>query len=295
MRIGAARDDGTGLAQFGEDRVERIGLCAGQRRRAARRRHRREKRPGLDAVGHDRVRRAGQARHAFDRDAVRPRAVDVRPHRSQAAREVDDLRLARGVLEDRGAVGKGCRHHQVLGPRDRDHVEDETHAGEPLRARTHIAVLEIDLGAHRHESLDVLVDGAQPDRAAARKRHPRLAAARDQRAERQDRRPHRLHELVGRERPVDGAGVELDGAGIAGVDADAHLREQPLHRPHVVEPRDVGEDERLVAKERRAQERQRGVLGARDADFAAERVAAVDDEPVHVSACPSAARPIAPA
>ena len=58
---------GAGLAQLVEHRVERVGLRAGERRVAAGRRDRREERAGLDAVRHDRVRRAVQAVDTLDR------------------------------------------------------------------------------------------------------------------------------------------------------------------------------------------------------------------------------------
>ena len=97
--------------------------------------HRRQERPGLDAVGHDRVRGAVQRAHALDGDAVGAGAADARAHRDEAAREVDDLRLARGVLEHRGAVRERRRHQQVLGAGDGRHVEHEPRAVEPPGAR----------------------------------------------------------------------------------------------------------------------------------------------------------------
>ena len=127
----------------------------------------------------------------------------------------------------------------------------------------------------------MLIDGPQADRAAAGQRHARLACARDQRSEREDRCAHRLHELVRRERPVDRRRVERHGAGFAGLHVDAHLREQRLHRLHVVQPRHVGQRQRLGREQRRAQDRQGSVLRARDAHFAAERGTAFDQQLVH--------------
>ncbi len=185
-----------------------------------------------------------------------PAPCDLRAHRRQARGEIDDFRLARGVFERRDAVGQRRRHHQVFRSGYRDDVERESRALEPGRAGVDVAVRQIDLRAHRLQALDVLVDRPQADRAAAGQRHARLAGARDQRSEREDRRAHRLHELVRRERPVDRRRVERHGAGLAGLHVDAHLREQRLHRLHVVQPRHVGERQRLGREQRRAQDRQ---------------------------------------
>ncbi len=198
--------------QLVEHRLERVGLRAGDRRVAAGRGDRRDERTGLDPVGHDRVRRAVQAIDTLDDDAIRSRAGDPRAHRDEAARQIDDFRLARGVLQRRRAVGEGGRHHQVLGAGDGHDVEHETRTGEAPRTRADVTVLEVDLDAHRGEPLHVLVDGAQADRAAAGQRDARLAAARDERPQRQDRRAHRLDELVGGERPVDPRRIECDRA-----------------------------------------------------------------------------------
>ena len=86
------------------------------------------KRPRLDAVRHDGVRRAVQLRYAFDGDAIGAGAGDARAHRAQAHGEVGDLRLARGILQHRDAFGEGRGHHQVLGAGDGDHVEHESRA-----------------------------------------------------------------------------------------------------------------------------------------------------------------------
>ena len=150
------------------------------------------------------------------------------------------------------------------------------------RARVDVAVLEVDLGAHRLQALDVLVDRPQADRAAAGQRHARLAAAREQRAERQDRRAHRLDELVRRERPVDACRVERQPSRVRWRRRLTPIcASSVLHRAHVVQLRDVGERQRLGRQERRAQDRQRRVLGAGHAHLAARAMAAFDD-----AACP---------
>ena len=66
--------------------------------------------------------RAIEAPDAADADDVGTGAGNLRAHRHQAVGQVDDLRLTRGVLDDRFAVGQHGGHHQVLGAGDGDHV-----------------------------------------------------------------------------------------------------------------------------------------------------------------------------
>src|SRR5438105_903184 len=65
-----------------------------------------EKRPGLDAVGHDRMMRAVQGLDPFDDDAVTAGARDPGAHRLQTFGEIDDFRLACRVAEGRRARGE---------------------------------------------------------------------------------------------------------------------------------------------------------------------------------------------
>ena len=62
-----------------------------------------------------------------------PAPVMRAPIAPQARGEIDDLGLARGVLEHGDAVGERRGHHQVLGAGDGDHVEHESRAGEARR------------------------------------------------------------------------------------------------------------------------------------------------------------------
>ncbi len=276
-------DIGARLAQLFQHGFERVRPRAGDGDAAAGRSRGDEEGAGLDPVRHDRMGRPVQTRDAFDRDAVGTRALDFRTHRDQAAREVHDLGLAGGVLEHRRAVGERGGHQQVLGAGDRHHVEHDSGAAQSA-ARADIAVLEVDHRAHRLQSLHVLVHRSQPDRTAPGQRYARLAATGQQRAKRQDRRAHRPDQFVRSERPVDARGVEADGARNAGVERDAHLAEQRNHRPHVVQARHVGQDERFGCQQRGAQDRQRGVLGARCAHFAGQRCSALDGQLIQARA-----------
>ena len=79
---------------------------------------------------------AVQALDALDRRCGSvPAPSMLRAHRDRALGEVDDLGLARRVLEHRLAVGQRRRHQQVLGAGDGDHVGRDARALQPLGAR----------------------------------------------------------------------------------------------------------------------------------------------------------------
>jgi hypothetical protein len=148
-------------------------------------------------------------------------------------------------------------------------------------------VLERDLGAHRGEALEVLVDRAGADRAAAGQRHAAVAVARDQRPEDEHAGAHRLDQLVRRlvvalaarrlRRRLDPAQV----LGRLGVDLAAEVAQQLAHRRDVLQPRDVAEGRGARGQERRGQQGERGVLGAADLDLPGEARASFDDDLVH--------------
>ena len=70
-----------------------------------------QKRAGLDAIRHDAVGRADQPAHTLNRNYVGAMAFDFRAHGDQAISEIDDFRLARGILQRGHAVRQGRRHH----------------------------------------------------------------------------------------------------------------------------------------------------------------------------------------
>ena len=127
--------------------------------------------------------------------------------------------------------------------------------------------------------------GRSADRAAAGQRHPRLAAAREQRPEHEDRRAHRLHQLVGRERPVDARRVERRRPGVA-----ARRRATPICASSVrivrtsLQLRHVRETQRLGASAaRRTGSAAPRSWRRRRAPRRASGTPALDQQLVHVS------------
>jgi len=207
----------------------------------------------------------------------------MRAHRVEAVGEVGDLRLARGVGEDGAAFGEAGRHQQVLRRADRDEGKHDGGAAQPAGdAAVDIAGVEAEAGAHLLQPLEVQIDGAGADGAASRHGDARLAHARQQRTEHEDRRAHLAHDVVGRLGAGDGAAERQRAPVIAdGFHRDAVLGEEGAHGLDVGEPRHVGENEALVGEQAGGHQRQRGILGAADGDLAGERPAAADADTVH--------------
>ncbi len=232
-----------------------------------------------------------QALHALHHQAVGADALDAGAHLDQQVGQVGHLRLARGVLEHGLAVGQRGGHQQVLGAGHGDHVGHHARALQALGAGMDKAVLNADLGAHGLQALDVLVDRARANGAAAGQRHTRLAEARYQRAQHQDRGAHGLDQFVGGLWRVDVGAVERHARAIL-LGLHAHLAQQLERGAHVLQPGNVVERDGVRAKQPGAQDRQRGVLGAGYADLASQRAIALDLEFVHVLSIP-AGRPLA--
>ena len=96
--------------------------------------------------------------------------------------------------------------------------------------------------------------------------------------------------MIGRGGVDDVLGRELQGlAGILALaralaghrHVDAVIAEDALQQHHVGQLRHIVEDERLVGQETRDHQGKRRVLRARDRDFALQRAAAADADPVH--------------
>ena len=101
---------------------------------------------GLDAVGQNDVARAREAADALDLDSGLPGALDLRAHLDEAIGQIDDLWLARGVDEQRMAIGERSRHQRRMGAADRHLGKMDLAADEALRrCGVDIASLDLDI------------------------------------------------------------------------------------------------------------------------------------------------------
>ena len=114
------------------------------------------------------------------------------------------------------------------------------------------------------------------DRASSRSRNSRAPRPRQQRAEHDERRAHRLDQLVRRLVRGDVGRTQLDAmiVGPSRLDPEPN---QELHRSfHIAQARNVTQLERLRRQQRRHHDRQRRVLAAAQRDGAAQRSTAVN-------------------
>ena len=139
---------------------------------------------------------------ALDLDARGAGAPDHRAHRPQHGGQVDDLGLLGRVLDDRGALGQGGGHEEVVGGGVAGVLEHHLGADQPaaVDVAPHLAVGDLEPGAHGGQPVDVEVDGPVAEVVAAGQRHVHLAAAGQEEPEDDHRGPHALHQLVGRHR-----------------------------------------------------------------------------------------------
>ncbi len=144
-----------------------------------------------------------------------------------------------------------------------------------------VALFDLDLGPHRLQPLDVLVDRAGTDGAAAGQGNPGFAATGDERTEDEDRRTHGLDHLVGSHRVIQAIAIEHQAVGAIHRNANAHIAEQTQHGRDVVEMRHIGQVQRIGGEQRGAKNRQRGVLGTRHGNFAGKGITPLNQQLIH--------------
>ena len=148
-----ALDDGAHLLELLEDEAEVLGVEAGDLDGVAGQRADREEGARLDAVADDGVLDGVQLGDALDLDDGRAGAGDLGAHLVEEVGEVDDLGLARGVVDGGGALGEHRGHHEVLGGADAGERQRHGVAHEAVgRARVDVAVVDLELHAEGLEA-----------------------------------------------------------------------------------------------------------------------------------------------
>ncbi len=217
-------------------------------------------------------------------------AADVGAHGREAVSEIDDLRLARGVDDFRFPARQRRRHHEILGGTDRNIGEYDAAADQSLRRLgKDIAVMQLDLGTQLSQALEVQIDRARADGAAARQRDLGLAATRHERSQHQHRRAHLAYEIVGGSGVDDAGGLKSHAARgrrrtssrFRDRDGRAQLAQQAGHRRDIHEVRHIGEMQRFRRQQRRRHQRQGCILGAADLNLAMEPATAANAYPIH--------------
>ena len=121
----------------------------------------------------------------------------------------------------------------------------------------------------------MLIHRTRTDRTAPRQTDLGRPEARHERTERQHRRAHGLHKLVGSNRTRHRTRVERH-VRAAALDAHAHARQQLQHRANVREIGHVVQHKVIRRQKSGGKDGQRGVFGARSADFSDKAASAAD-------------------
>ena len=196
---------------------------------------------GLDLVGDNAVRAAGQALHAADLDGIRARALDVGAHGVQEVGQIHDVRFLGRVFDGGGTLCQCRGHHNVHGGAHGDHVQiyRRTHQTAAFGGGVDEAALHGHLSAHGGEALDVLVDGPDAEVAAAGHGHGGLTEAAQQRAQQIIAGTDAARQIVGRAGGVDGAAVDLDGVAVQHAHPGAQLLQNGEEQGHIADLGDV--------------------------------------------------------
>ena len=128
-----------------------------------------DKGTGLDAVAHYAMGNRMQLFHALDGHDRRTGANNLGTHFVEHVGEIDDLGLAGGIVDNRGALrAHGC-HNEVLGRTDTGKLERDGGTAQALRrAGVDVAVGGIKLDAQGLKTKNVHIDLASTQVAAAR-------------------------------------------------------------------------------------------------------------------------------
>ena len=203
-------------------------------------------RADLDVIAVDVEVAAVQRLDAADVQRVRGDPFDLRAHLVQKVTEVLHVRLGRGVVDERLALGEHGRHDGVLGRGHRGLVEE--HLLPLERARFHPVLVrgDLDLRAEGFQRQEVRVDAAPADGIAARLGHRDAAAARQQRTGQQDRGADLLRQLDVGETADLALGLDADHVRFQTLDARAEPLHDLQHHPNVLDVRQVAEHDRLI-------------------------------------------------
>ena len=124
---------------------------------------------GLDLVGDDGIASAVELIHTVYLDGVGAGAADIRTHGVEEVGQVHNMGLSGGVFNDGAALGQGGCQHDVHGGAYGNLVQIDPRAVETAVPGVGIdkAVFHVHIGAQGGHALDVLVDGAHAEVAAA--------------------------------------------------------------------------------------------------------------------------------
>ena len=139
-----------------------------------------------------------------------------------------------------------------------------------------VAVPQLNVGSHGAEALEVLVNGAVGEIAAAGQGDTGGAEAAQLRADEIVGRAEAANQLDGGGNVADVGVVDLDAVGGQAADGRAHIAEDIEQEPDIGDIGDVVEVADAVNKQGGRQDGDRGVFGSGDIDGTLERHAALN-------------------
>ena len=219
--------------------------------------------PRLNLIGDNRVSAAAQFVHALDLDGIRPRAAHIGPHGVQEIRQIDDMRLFRGVFNHGRSLRRRGGHHDIHRRADGYHVQIEIRAFQMVVSGSRVdkAALYGDAGPQSGKALDMLIDRTHAaEGTAAGHRHFRLSEAPQQGADEIIGSADFLAEVVVRAHGTDAGTVNLHGMEIQQADGSAQLFQQTQQQRHVGDLRHVFDPADATHQQGRGKNRNRRVF-----------------------------------
>ena len=127
--------------------------------------------PRLNLIRNDGILGPVEPVHPSDADGVCSGPLYVGAHTVKEVGNVNNMRLLGRVLQYGLPLCKGCRHHDIDGCTNRNHIQINVACHQINGMGNHSAPLNDDLGAQSPEPFDMLVNGPAADIASPRKGH----------------------------------------------------------------------------------------------------------------------------
>ena len=266
------------LHQLGADALHVLGDDVLQQQLTAGGGHGRHIRSGLDLVGDDAVGAAGEPLHAADLDGVGAGTLDVRAHGVEEVGQIHDVGLLGRVFDGGGALCQHGGHHDVHGGAHGDNVQIDGRTRQTAAPGGGVdeAALHGHIRAHGGKALDMLVDGADTEVAAAGHGHGSLTEAAKQRAQQIIAGADTARQIVGRAGGVDGAAVDLDGVTVQHTHLGAQLLQNGEEQRDIADLGDVFDAADTVYQQGGRDNGNGGVFRAADGDLAVKLPSAAD-------------------
>ena len=105
--------------------------------------------------------------HTADFDNVRSCADNIRAHRVEAVREVNNVRFFRGIFDNGKTFRLNCRHNAIYRRTDGVFVKENLVSDKPVCGEVNHTAVDFTPRAECREALEVLVNGTVTKIAAA--------------------------------------------------------------------------------------------------------------------------------